>query len=717
MIPSRAPRGFTVCALLAALATSPAGGQSPVATTSQGPAFPSGVELVTVDVVVLDKQGDPVEGLRAEDFSVEEDGRPQAITSFEAATLKESEAVPPSSRPRVSTNTAPAPRPERSFVIVFDDANISQFTTGPARAAVIEFIDRGLRPGDHVTLAPTAGGAWWSERLPEGREALVAFVKGLEGRRRPDTGTGRISDFEALQIQFGRDAQVLAQVARRYYENGLILDLPGTRDREIQQIRRDIGTDAGVALIRNKASEVWQQSVRRTRATLGTLERLAAAFASLRGRKTLLLVSDGFVHDASQPEFRELVRAARSANAAVYFVDARGLEGTLGSGGLPGGGAEFMNPVEERDTLAVLGNAAREADGARSVAIDTGGRIITSTNELAAGMQKIARESRSYYLLGYTSSNTKRDGKFRKIQVALKRPDVELRARRGYYAPSDDDRAARLGSDELQPAVRAALDAPFSTGTLPLRLTSYVLAPAAGGKRAVLLAADADLGALGLKAEADGRYSDVLETYLIVAPHAGGESVRQEKLMELSLPAEVHARLVQSWLPVFRDVELPPGAYQARLLLRSRKTGRLGSVRHEFTVDDAGGLSASTPILTDTLQPAGPQGPARPLPVARREFKSGGPLFYLFEVYQAGREAAGGAPRVTSSYVVHRGDGSVYASTQPRAIVPGPQGQVSQLLQLALKDAAPGDYEIQLTIQDDLAGKTLEIKDPFTVVQ
>ncbi len=680
---------------------------------AQGPSFPAGTELVVVDVLVLDKDGRPVQGLTQADFAIKEDGQPQRATSFEAVAISESPRSEVATQVRVSTNALPPPRAEQSFMIVFDDANISPLTVKRAREAVLDFVRAGLRDGDEVTLVPTSGGAWWTARLPQGREQLGSFLERLEGKRRLDAGGARIGDYEAMQIVLQRDPQILAHVARRYYNNGIIADLPPPPDRDTG--RRQLDVSPGLLLIKAKAQEVYVLAKERLRRSLDVLTRVAQSLDALRGRKSVLLVSEGFVFDTTISEYRDFLRAARSANAAFYFVDARGLEGALGAGGLPGGGAEQGRDVDERDTLGTLVSASREADGARSAAADTGGFSITNTNELAKGMRRIAEEARSYYLLGYVSQNTRRDGKYRRIEVKVARPDVDVRARRGYYAPASEG-VQTPPPGELDPRVRAALDSPWGASTLPLRLTSYVLAPSADEKKAtVLLAAELDLAGLGLVRGADGRFGGAFETFLVVGSLSNGENFHQEKVLELSLPPEVHARLERSGLPVYRDLTLPPGAYQARFLVRQRGGARMGSVRHDFVVPDPQGLRTSTPILTDSLQGDQTGAAPRPIPLARREFTAGSRLFYAFDVYGAERAMPAGAPRVSTGYLVRRADGTALARSEVKPLQTGPQGTLSQMLGISLESATPGDYEVVLTVHDEVAGKTLEVRDPFQV--
>jgi VWFA-related protein len=663
-----------------------------------------------VDVLVLDGKGRPLEGLRKEDFTVKEDGRPQAVTSFEAVVVPESAPTSVGTRTRVSTNVQPRPTVERSFVIVFDDANITQYTTAHARKAVADFIRTGLRPGDDVMIVPTAGGAWWTGHMPEDRDSLLGYVERLEGHYRPDGGPGRIWDHEAMAIWLGRDPQMLAFVAKRYYNNNLI---PESYPTDVE-VRRDLDVSPGLAMIRARSQQVYMAALGRLRLTLDTLSRVADSLGPLKGRKNLMLVSEGFIMDPSQPEFREVVQAARRANAAIHFLDAGGAEGAVGQAGMPGGNADTGRAVEEADATTVLAVAAKATEGARSVAADTGGSVIPATGGLGDAMSKIAEQSRAYYLLGYTSANTKRDGAFRKLSVEVARPGVDVKARRGYYAPRDGEKR-KEDPDRLDPRVRTALDAPVAGGGLPLRLTSYVAGPGLGGKTPVLLLAEVDVAPLGLEAK-NGQVSAALETYVVVHGRDAARAERQEKLVELAVPADRWEQLRRGGIPLRREFELPPGVYQARLLVRDRASGRLGTVRHEFEVPASRpGLRTSTPVLTDAFQAAAANEPPRPVPVAHRTFRAGVPLGYAYDVFGAAPDAAAGGPKVSAGYAVRKAGGAEVSRGPSRPLRPAGLDRLSQVI-VFTAPAEAGDYELVLEVRDEAASTTAQVVDPFTIV-
>jgi VWFA-related protein len=625
----------------------------------------------------------------------------QPLTSFEAVQIDES--APSAAAPAgvITSNVEERVRPDRSFVVVFDDVHLTATGAKRAKEELQELFD-GMAAGDVVTVVPTGGGPWWTARLPEGREDLRAFLGGLQAKKVRDQSSGRISDWEAMQIHYRRDPQALAIVARRWYENGLIAEVT-PKD---PSVRRELDVDPGLALIRAKATEVYQEASRRSAVTLEVAERVAASLAAGKGRKSVLLVSEGFLHDSTRREFRDVVRAAREANAVLYFFDARG---SLGADA-PANEAEFGRPIEERDRLAMLQNFARDAEGAESVALDTGGRVVKSTDDLASAMRKVVQESRTYYLLGYVPTNTKRDGKFRKLAVSVKRPGVDVRARRGYYAPGGEDKRRAEDPKALDPRVRGGLDSPLVASGIPLRVASYVVGSGESGTSTAVLVADVGLGPVSFETKGDRRVG-ALETYVVITPRDGGENRRLEKRVDLALPADLLERLKREGLPLLRDFELPPGTYQARLLVRDSRSAALGTVRHTFTVPKAEGLRTSTPILTDAVRSEG--GREFPVPLARRTFAAGSQLFYSFDVYGASRDAQGQS-QVKVAYVVRRGD-QTFAESAPRMVAAAPDGSLSPRLVLPLAGASPGRYEIQLTLTDARTGASLERRDAFLV--
>jgi len=683
--------------------------QEKPAAPAETPTFPTQLEQVIVDVVVTDKKGVPIRGLTAADMSVTEDGTKQDVVSFEAVELPEqpSAAAPPP--PKVSSNVAPEEQRARTFVLVFDDMHITPWRANQAKAAVASFLEKGTREGDRVSLISTAGGTWWTSRMEAGRSKLIEMVKTFDGRLIPDMSPERMSDYEAMRIHVYRDPQVVERVLRRYETYGVTQAMQRSSS---DSMRAGTSDDPYVT---GRAAEVYFQANTRVRTTLDVLERALNGLAGARGRKSLILVSEGFVHDINVDEFKRVNNAARRANTAIYFVNARGLEGVPAAMT-----AQFGPALPEQDVGFAFAETFDAVAGSEVVASDSGGFTVRNTNDLGSGIQRIANETRVYYLLGYIPSNNTRDGKFRKIQVKLAASKGrEVRARKGYFAPTESGTSALTAKKGVDPAIQSALDSPWSLDGIPLRMTHFVGDEKSLGKAAVLVTAEVDIRGLEFE-ESEGRSLGDLQFLLVVAHRASGEFFRYDQGVSMKLQPQTRERYNRFWFPITRDFELKSGDYQAKIVVRDTRSKRVGTVIHEFEVPPLGTLRASTPVLSDTQQnpnavvaeglPGG-----RLVALARREFAAGSDLLCQFEVYGAKPDEKSGMPKVVQGYLVRRPDGSIFTSMEPSVINPTSLGKVTRLFGFRLTDAAPGDYEILMTIRDDLAGQSIEIREPFSV--
>jgi VWFA-related protein len=678
------------------------------AQAAEPPTFPAQVEQVIVDVVVTDKKGNAIRGLKREDLAVTEDGAPQTVVSFEAVQLPDQPSAVPPPPPRVSVNTTPDERRGRTFVIVFDDMNITPWRANQAKAAVASFLEKGTREGDRVTLVSTAGGTWWTARMESGRPKLLDMVKRFDGRYIPDTSQERMSDWEALRIHVYRDPTTVERVLRRFETYGV---------GAVMNRQQDSSMRAGTVedpYVTGRASEVYYQAVTRLRVTLDGLERALNGLAGAKGRKSVILVSEGFIHDINVDEFKRVNEASRRANAAIYFLNARGLEGMPVEMT-----AQFGPALPDQDVGFAFAESFDAVAGAEGVADDSGGFTVRNTNDLSGGIQKIANETQAYYLLGYIPSNTARDGKFRKIQVKLaKGKGLQVRARKGYYAPGDG-KSALAPKKGVDPVIQSALDSPWAEDAIPLRMTHLIGDEKTLGKAAVLVTTEVDIRALEFE-EKDGRSLADLQFLLVVAHRESGEYFRYDQAVAMKLQPSTRERLGRFWYPIVRDFELKSGDYQAKIVVRDTRSRRVGTVIHEFDVPPLGELRVSTPALSDTRasSPAAEGVPGGILSViARREFALGSDLLCQFEVYGAKRDEKTGMPRVTQGYVVTRPDGSVLTASEPSVINPTSLGQVMRTFGFRLTDTPLGDYEIVMAIRDDLAGRSFELREPFRIVE
>lgn len=695
----------------AAKAGAPAQAPAGQAAPEETPVFPTQLEQVIVDVVVTDKKGNPIKGLTAADMSVTEDGVKQDVVSFEAVELPEQPPAAAPPPPKISTNAAPEDQRARTFVIVYDDTHITPWKANQAKAAVASFLEKGTREGDRVSLISTAGGTWWTTRMAAGRQKLIDMVKGFDGRLIPDMSPERMSDYEAMRIHIYRDPTVVERVLRRYDTYGVTQAMSRSQSGA-DSMRTGTADDPYVT---GRAAEVYFQAATRLRTTLDVVERALNGLATARGRKSLILVSEGFIHDINIDEFKRVNNAARRANTALYFVNARGLEGVPMAMT-----AQFGPALPDQDVGFAFAESFDAVAGSEVVASESGGFTVRNTNDLSSGINRIANETRVYYLLGYIPTNAARDGKFRKIQVKLaSSKGREVRARKGYFAPTETGKSALSAKKGVDPVLQGALDSPWAVDGIPLRMTAYVGDEKTLGKAAVLVTAEVDIRSLEFE-EQEGRSLADLQFLLVVAHRASGEFFRYDQGISMRLSPQTRERYNRFWFPITRDFELKSGDYQAKMVVRDTRSKRVGTVIHEFDVPALDTLRASTPVLSDTQQSPNavvteglPGG--RLVALARREFATGSDLLCQFEVYGAKADEKTGMPRVVQGYLVRRTDGSLLTSMEPSVINPTSLGKVTRLFGFRLTDAPPGEYEILMTIRDELAGQSMEILEPFTV--
>jgi VWFA-related protein len=716
---ARRASAAAVLALVALLAAG-LGAQQPKRSPDQ-PAFRAAADLVIVDAVVVDRDGNPVGNLTAADFEVRDEGRPQQVSLFQTVSTAAIASQPPGATRRFgySTNDGVDARPTRAFVLFFDDLHLAQAEGDRAKAALAGFIERELEDGDLVSLVAPANSLRWHARMPAGRTELQRIVSGLKGLFAPDPSFEQMSDYEAYRISAFQDEVVANQVQRRW-QNLRALGKEPTNlatDKGFQPENRGGLIGLIPADIAIRANAVYQQAAARNRATLASLERTIDGLATVRGRKAVLLVSPGFIDDQERAaDANRAIAAARRANVAVYFIDARGL-----LAGTPFAQAQFGSPLDSRDINAANADLALTAEGAETLANDTGGFSVRNQNDLGRGLKRIGDESRVYYLLGFEPDRANaKPGAFRRLEVKVARPGVTVRARRGYYAGDLPREATSTtgkstwradGVDTLD----RATDSPYELGEIPLRATSYVFGDATAETSLVMLAVEADLRAFAFVPK-DGHLIDVADLRVLTTELRTGMTERYERQVEMTFPSTARFG-AESWHTLAQEFRLAPGRYQARIALRDVNSGRIGAVTHNFEVGPLRGLRLTTPILTNTIAAPslGTAASPKPVLVVRRSFPAGATVYYQYSVLGAAKDAAG-AVMVTGSHVLRGPDGAVVKQMAPRPIVPAADGGLSRLAGLNLTGLPAGDYDLLLTVRDEVAGQVVERREPFVIL-
>jgi VWFA-related protein len=719
--------------LLLAMAMAPL--RAPRAASAQGqpkrPTFPSQVELITVDAVVIDASGRPVPGLTRDDFVVKENGRVLEIASFEAFVLEPAEA--PSEPPVVASNEPLARSGNgRAFAILVDDVRIAPERTKVVRDAVVSFLERSVREGDLVTVRTSSGSLSWAARIPEGIEDLIAVLSRLKGTDVAPQSIDRMTEYEAFQIANREDAPSMSG-------GGPTLSTGGTSGRAPAQPTGEApiaGTGLGAtkervkarwldallctpsncdSLVRARAMELDAERRNRMRVTLQAVRRELAALALDHGRKALLLLSDGFLEDYGS-DLRETAAFSREANTAIYFLDVRGLVAQPGFGSASEV-ARFTLPDPRDQTGLRVEDATLAAAGAETLAADTGGFSVRNTNDLDAGMERIAKESRVFYLLGFYPPAGKSAREWRKLTVDVNKPGLTVRARRGYTLRAAAEAAppARKGkrTPGPDPAVAPALDAAHDAPGIPLRAMAYVLDPRPNDTVHVLVAAELDASRLAVETR-DGAPAARIDVSVVALNRDSGRGFRHDDTVDLALAAGE----TPGWRALVREFELPAGVTQVRVVVRDATSGALGSVMQRFEVPVPSGLRLSTPIVTDRVERAADaEGRPQPALAVHRVFPPGGGLYVQFEVFGAARDHVQGTPRVTAGLEVWAAGRRLARKVDPTPIAVDTKGRVVRQVGISLEGMEEGPYDLVLDVHDEVGGARLKHREPFTLAR
>jgi hypothetical protein len=588
------------------------------------------------------------------------------------------------------------------------------------RTALARFLGDGVREGDELIFATTSGDAWWTARIPEGREDVLALAARVRGRNLADTAPDAISEWEAFRIsrfeernpggdggganappanqadQPGQPPTVVPgsmteRVVQRYYQRRICdpLYTPPWQCR---------------AMVQTRAEPVDLRRRNRTQDTLRAVDRAVFALTGERGRKALLFLTEGFLNDPEVTPLQEVAGRCREANLAVYSFDVRGL-----ISGLPG--ADERNaPNTAELSLMQMEQIDFQAAGSVSLAEETGGFAVRNTNDLAGSAVRVAEESSVYYLFGYAPPEGKGQRDWRKLKIQVKRPGLEVRARKGYtlrtiaeIAAAAERRPARKAAEvpRVPTDVARALASAHDADAIPLRAMAYVLDERPGGTMRTVLAVEADTHGFS-NLGGDDRPGTALSLSITATHRDSGKTQRIDQRIKVDSSG---GRPWEGWLALSREFDLPPGVAQARIVVRDEFMGRLGAVTVRFEVPPVSGLRVSTPILTTRVSPAKPGAPAQPVLGVGREFAPSGQLYCQFQVFGAG---AGAAPHIEATYALRRSTGEVVRQGLPSLIAPGPDGRLVRLLGLPLDGMAEGDYELLLTIEDKATGEKRE---------
>jgi VWFA-related protein len=379
---------------------------------AQAPTFRVTTALVEVDVVVQDRNGAFVPALTANDLELFEDGKPQQIQQFYMVSQAQRQVLPGAGGSAV----LPEDRARRIFVLLFDEGHLAHESMLRAKAGAERFIRAQIGPNDFGGIY--ANGGMYNGRLTSSRAELLAGLDtvkvGFENRQSllaPFREFPRIpGEIDAVRIAEG-SLEVATRLGEKVCEDDpFSCQLNG-------------GQEQVENLIQQKARLYVRQARILTSNTLRNLRYVVDRLARIPGRKTLVLLSEGFFVEDSRSDLQTIAAAAARASSTIYSIDGRGLIGA------PGTTTDALSADPGRSTVFDTGD-----DGPNILTSGTGGLRVYNIDDIGRAFGIIANDTSNYYVIGYQPDNPKMDGSFRKIEVKPRVAGLKVRSRKGYTA-------------------------------------------------------------------------------------------------------------------------------------------------------------------------------------------------------------------------------------------------------------------------------------------
>jgi VWFA-related protein len=638
------------------------------------PTFRSGRDLVSVDVVVRDRNGEIVRDLTAADFEIREDGRVQQVLGLSFQEITGNALAPAATaellagvEERVAEAAASAPKPitaadvagRRLLVLLFDLSSMQPEEVQRAVDSANTFVKEQMSPADMIAVATVS------------------------------------SQLDVLTDFTGDRGIVAATLAQLSYTEGT-----ATAPPDGSTAATDEAAAAATEVADEEASELdmFNNDVR-----LRALRTLAEALAPIEQKKAILYFSAGMERSGqdNQVELRTAVNSAVRAHVSIYPVDTRGLQAIAPGGDARQASGRGQSLFSGRGVARQFSRLAASQDTLTSLAADTGGRAFTDTNDFGEAFDRVRRDLSAYYLLGYSSTNATKDGRFRRIQVRVKRDGLRVEARAGYFAERDFAHTSRA---DRETQLQEQLFSPVSSTDVPVmvkggffRLAAdryYVPISVAVPGHAVPVKSGTEkisLDLLGVVTDEQGRPLGRMRETLEFPPASGGTLAGKQVLYQ-------------------SGVTLPPGRFSVKVVVRENTDGRIGSFEIPLTVPDLkdAPLKVSSVVMSTQLQEGVRGRSQNPLVrdgvqlvpnvthVVARDQK----LFFYYEVYEPGE--ADGGPQLRTSLAFYRGNVKVFETPPVDRAVIDVEDRKAAVFQFEVPAGSftPGLYLCQINIID-----------------
>jgi len=657
-------------------------------------------ELVLVNVVAHDKKGNLVRDLKKGDFTVFEDGKKQEISTFDfenvdelatagAAEATVSGAAGPGTLLRSSKKAAPSldARDRRLILLFFDFSAMDPEQIERSVDAAKKFVDTKMQPADLMALVSLATNMRVDLDFTDDKTKLLAALTAY------NSGQGQ------------------------GFENGSSGSAEGAAETSGAFSADD--TDFNTFSADRK---------------LLALQSLMQALGRLPQKKSLIYFSNGISQSGvdNQSALRATTAAAVKANVAIYSLDIRGLQAFPPGGEAQSASLHGQSAYSGASVLNDLSGNAASQETLAALSSDTGGKAFFDSNDFSGVFSQVQKDSSAYYVLGFTSNNPLKDGKFRRLKVQVNRPDLKLDFRAGYYAGRDFEHLNRADREQQ---LEDELDAQLPRVDVPLYAgAAYFRRDDAHYYLAVSLVIPGSQIPFVTEKEKDNATIDIIGEAL------GGGKLRVGQLRDtVKLAVESTQQVRRKNVQYNTGFVLAPGSYHLKFVIRENQTGRMGSFETDVQIPDLRKmpLKMSSVVLSSLRAPVtNKKNGANPLvrdqlelvPSITHVFTPDQHLYLQYEVYDAAKgknpapaaaasqngtakDAPAAKPpkdsiRVFTSIEFLQGATKIYESKPVVAnevTAPERKAVIFQM-DLPLQALKPGLYLCQVNVIDDVAG-------------
>jgi VWFA-related protein len=611
-------------------------------------------ELVQTGVMVFDKHGKFVDGLKRDQFELRVDGKPVQFSSFDRVTawtaeeekqiLAATSNVAKTTEAPINLPTATSPR-GRTIIFFIDDLHLSLDSLARTRGALNHFLDNEMTPLDQVAFTSASGQIGFLQQLTDNKAVLRAAL----ARLTPipyvvrDNDLPPMTEFIAIKVVNG-DTEALDYYAEEYL-------------RRYTRPQKGINKNAIYQMIKNRANQILLGLESVTSSSFESLANLLDTTGRIAGRKLIFFISDGFYLDArnsmgaANERLRRVTDKATRTGSVIYTIDARGLFAPF----VDASGDRPFDPSGRLDR-ANVGEGVISQEGLSALAGDTGGRFLKNQNYFDTWVARMLDETSNYYLLAWRPpTEEQKGGRFKRVEVSIVgRPDLTVRLPRGFLTDT-----AMSAKAEVKPklpdtsipeipkaspsgpeaSLIAALSAPSARKGLPTKLSvSFLDVPATG----LLLTAATQLATDVLNYGADGKETAAVDLAGLVLNDHGKQAGSFKTRLNVK-PSSATAAQNPSVIYTHKLV-LKPGIYQVRVAARDDKSGRVGSAAQWIEIPD---LAAKRLTLSSLLIGVEPTGSSQNSGSANggeqvqfsvdHHFRHGSHLNFLTIIYNAAR--------------------------------------------------------------------------------